>query len=225
MLLTFHTIPRCIKLQQIKGIANILADSVSRLKAVGLYHDLDLQKNQPDFGTPFEPLPPVEEAMHASIVVHEISIKTMYKTPEKQVTNSQTEYPNLPLEDIAPKDAPHLEQNLMSLPELTPYKITLLQQRDTFCNNIITHQHCNPHDKYFTDSMGILHKKVIDCNSTFSSIEVSKVLIKYLLHASHDSLGHVGATKLYHFIKRLYYFPDMKKVIRRYMRTCKNVKL
>ena len=113
----------------------------------------------------------------------------------------------------------------MSLPELTPYKITLLQQRDTFCNNIITHQHCNPHDKYFTDSMGILHKKVIDCNSTFSSIEVSKVLIKYLLHASHDSLGHVGATKLYHFIKILYYFPDMKKVIRRYMRTCKNVKL
>ena len=93
MLLTFHTIPRCIKLQQIKGIANILADSVSRLKAAGLYHDLDLQKNQPDFGTPFEPLPPVEEAMHASIVVHEISIKTMYK-PQKN--RSQTHKQNTP---------------------------------------------------------------------------------------------------------------------------------
>ena len=36
------TIPRHVKLQHIKGIANILADSVSRLKAVGLNHDLHL---------------------------------------------------------------------------------------------------------------------------------------------------------------------------------------
>ena len=35
------TIPRCVKLQHVKGIANILAESVSRHKAVGLYHDLD----------------------------------------------------------------------------------------------------------------------------------------------------------------------------------------
>ena len=47
------TIPRCVKLQNIKGTANILADSVSRLKAVGLYHNLDFQKSQPDLGTPF----------------------------------------------------------------------------------------------------------------------------------------------------------------------------
>ena len=38
------TIPRCIKLQHIKGTANILAHSVSILKAVGLYHDLDFPK-------------------------------------------------------------------------------------------------------------------------------------------------------------------------------------
>ena len=38
-----------------------------------------------------------------------------------------------------------------------------------------------------------------------------KILIKYLLHASHDSLGHVGAMKLYHFLKRLYYFQGMRK--------------
>ena len=45
----------------IKGIANILADSVLRLKAVGLYHDLDFQKSQPDFGTPFKLLPPLNK--------------------------------------------------------------------------------------------------------------------------------------------------------------------
>ena len=90
------TIHRCIKLQYIKGIANILADSVSRLKAVGLYHDLDFQKSQPDLGTPFEPLPPVEQAMYSTIVVCNISVKNKAETLEKQVTTLQTDYPNLP---------------------------------------------------------------------------------------------------------------------------------
>ena len=38
--------PRRIKVQHIKGIANVLADPVSRLRAVGLYHDLDLKDHQ-----------------------------------------------------------------------------------------------------------------------------------------------------------------------------------
>ena len=38
------TISRCVKAQHIKGIANVLADSVSRLRAVSLYHDLNYKK-------------------------------------------------------------------------------------------------------------------------------------------------------------------------------------
>ena len=124
--------------------------------------------------------------MNSLIIVHKISIENKVETPEKQDTTSQTDYPDLPLEDIDPIDAPHLEQKLMSLPKLTLDKITLLQQKDTLCNNIITHWHCNPHDTCFTDSMGILHKKVINSNSTFSSVVVPKFLIKYLLNVSHD---------------------------------------
>ena len=56
--------------------------------------------------------------------------------------------------------------------------------------------HCNTNENYFTDAMGILHKKVIDFINTFSLVVIPKKLIKYLLHVSHDSLGHVGATKL-----------------------------
>ena len=51
------TIPRCVKVQHIKGIANILADPVSRLRAVGLYHSLDFKDGQQGFRTPFEHLP------------------------------------------------------------------------------------------------------------------------------------------------------------------------
>ena len=34
--------------------------------------------------------------------------------------------------------------------------------------------HCNTNKNYFTDPMGILHKKVIDFNSTFSSVFIPK---------------------------------------------------
>ena len=73
--------------------------------------------------------------------------------------------------------------------------------------------------------MGILHKKVIDFNNTFSSVVIPKILIKYLMHASHDSLGHVGAIKLYHFLKRLYYFQGMWKEIHQYVRSCQKCQI
>ena len=68
-----QTIPRCVKVQHIKGRANILADSVSG--AVGLYHDLDFKDSQQELRTPFEPLPPVEPSTHTPIEVYEIVIK------------------------------------------------------------------------------------------------------------------------------------------------------
>ena len=38
--------PRCIKVQHIKGVVNILANSVSRLRVVGLNHDFDFKDSQ-----------------------------------------------------------------------------------------------------------------------------------------------------------------------------------
>ena len=51
----------------------------------------------------------------------------------------------------------------------------------------------------------------IDFNNVFSAVIVLQILIKYLLHASYDSLGHVGAMKLYHFLKQLYYYKGMRR--------------
>ena len=69
------TIPRHFKVQHIKGIANILAESVSRLRAVGLYHDLDFKDNLEELRIPFKPLPPVEQATHIPVEVHKIFMK------------------------------------------------------------------------------------------------------------------------------------------------------
>ena len=86
-----------------------------------------------------------------------------------------------------------------------------LQESDVFCKNILQHISCSKHENYFQDAMDVLHKKVIDFNNVFSAVVVPQILIKYLLHTSHDLLGHVGATKLYHFLKWLYYFKGMRK--------------
>ena len=68
--------------------------------------------------------------------------------------------------------------------------------------------------------MGILHQKGTDFNNVFSAVVVPQTLIKYLLHASHDWLGHVEATKLYHFLKWLYYFKGMRQKLHEYVRSC-----
>ena len=88
----------------------------------------------------------------------------------------------------------------MSLPELTPDKVIKLQESDVLCRIILQHMDCSKHKDYFQDATGTLHKKVIDFNSVFSAVVVPQILIKYLLHASHDSLGYVGAMKLCHFL-------------------------
>ena len=67
-------IPRRVKVQHIKRIANVLADSVSRLKAVGLYHDIDFKDHQHKFSIPFESLSSVEPVTQMLLEVNEAFI-------------------------------------------------------------------------------------------------------------------------------------------------------
>ena len=69
-----------------------------------------------------------------------------------------------------------------------------------FCNTIIQCIDCSKYDNYFIGAIGILPKKVIDFTNTFSAIVIPQILMKYLLHTPYDSLGCIGATKLYHFL-------------------------
>ena len=57
-----------------KRIANILADSVSRLKAVGICHDIDPNDYQQELSTPFKPQPPVEPVANTPVEVNEVVI-------------------------------------------------------------------------------------------------------------------------------------------------------
>ena len=67
-------IPRHVKVQHIKGIANVLVDSMSQLIAVGLYHALDFKDHQQEFSVLFKPLPPIELMTHTPPEVNKVFI-------------------------------------------------------------------------------------------------------------------------------------------------------
>ena len=139
-----------------------------------------------------------------------------------QVT--QPEESKLSLDNTSSEDIPQLEQKFNVPTRIKTRENNQTTKNDTFCNNIIHHMHCNTNKNYFTDAMVIL-QKVINFNSTFSSVVIPKMLIKYFLYASPDSPGHIAAMKLYHFLKRLYYFQGMWKTIHQYIRTCQKCQI
>ena len=100
---------------------------MSRLRAVGLYHDLDFKDGQQELGTPFEPLPSVKQSTHTSIEVQDIFIKpdieNLVQNYDTQNTLpvTQPEESKLSLDNASPEDIPQLKKKkLMSVPELTP---------------------------------------------------------------------------------------------------------
>ena len=90
-------IPRRVKVQHIKGIAKVLTDSVSRFKAVGFCHDIDLKDHQQEFSIPIEPLPSVEPVTHMPLDMNEVfiapDIKRLMQTYNK-LHDSPTEQTN-----------------------------------------------------------------------------------------------------------------------------------
>ena len=100
---------------------------VSRLKAVGIYHDIDSNGQQQEFSTPFEPLSLVEPVTHTPLELNEVvitpDIKRLtqaYDTLQHPSTAQTGDDIKLSLENVSPTDIPQLEGNLMSLLELAP---------------------------------------------------------------------------------------------------------
>ena len=96
-----------------KGIANVHADSVSGLKAVGLYHDIDSKDHKQEFSTPFEPLPPVEPVTYMTLEMNEVFIapdieKLMqtYDILHGILTGQTNDDVKLSLENVLPTDIP-----------------------------------------------------------------------------------------------------------------------
>ena len=62
---------------------------------------------------------------------------------------------------------------------------------------------------YHLDECGITCRKIGDRPNIFHEIMVPNALQPYNLYESHNALGHNGSTRLYHLIRRHYYWKQL----------------
>ena len=66
----------------------------------------------------------------------------------------------------------------------------------------------------------VLVKIVRSDNHKFEAILVPDKMTKYILHEAHERLGHSGSVKLYLFLWKIYYWPQLKRDCTKHVRTC-----
>ena len=83
--------------------------------------------------------------------------------------------------------------------------------------------------KKYPNKLGMLYKvreddiliKIVRTNNQkFEAIMVPEKMTKYILHEAHERLGHPGAVKLYLFLRKMYYWPNLKRDCTKQVRTC-----
>ena len=57
----------------------------------------------------------------------------------------------------------------------------------------------------------VLVKIVRSDNHRFEAIMVPDKITKYILHEAHERLGQPGSVKLYLFLRKIYYRPQLKR--------------
>ena len=62
------------------------------------------------------------------------------------------------------------------------------------------------------DEHGIIYRKIRDGPIIFHAIMVPNTLQPYILYECHNTLGHIGSTRLYHLIERNYYWKSYVKI-------------
>lgn len=102
-------------------------------------------------------------------------------------------------------------------------KLIELQAKDPNCHKLIgllQNGKLQPRKPYFIDDNGILCKQVYENDETFEVTVVPKVLTGYILHQAHDTLGHNGTLRLYHFVKRMYYWKGLRTMVDKHVKHC-----
>ena len=101
--------------------------------------------------------------------------------------------------------------SLLSRYNLDPGNIKQLQQ-DGHITKIIDKCKSKKNDKtpYYLDEHGITYRKIGDGSNVFHANMICYSLQPYILHESHNAPGHIGSTRLYHFIRKHYYWKNIE---------------
>ena len=77
-------------------------------------------------------------------------------------------------------------------------------------------------DRYFINDEKLLHKVVREDDKIFYILVVPQTLSKYLLHQVYDALRHNGSSRIYWYLKWMYYWKGLWKDVDTHVKQCIN---
>ena len=184
--------PFRITFEYIKGIKNILADTLSRLIDIDPQIQQDSEPEGYEFGYyTFDTLPAIEVS----------NVEMTKQTSNEKEENDIDSVVRLPLSD-----------NMLST----------LQSQDMFCSHILTQiekGNIKEGHTYFIQNK-ILKRYVIDGNNTYETVILPRALTAQVLKMAHDDLGYNGTHRTYMLLKRLYYWKGLKPSMLKHVQRC-----
>ena len=186
--------PFRITFKYIKEIKNTLADTLSRLIDINLQVKQESESEGYEFGYyTFDTLPMLEVS----------NVETAQNTSEHVHDNNA------------------INNDLWELP-INNNMLSQLQQKDMFCNNILTQIEKGniKEGQLYTIKYRLLKRYVIDSDNMYETTVMPRALIAQILWMAHDNLGHNGTHRMYTLLKKLYYWKGLKPSVAKDIRMC-----
>ena len=181
-----------IKFEYIKGIKNILADTMNGLIQIDPKARLQPEQEGYEFGYhTFEDMEPIE---YETNVVDSNAPKDPIPLPGEEI--------KLPLEDEKLKE--------LQLKDKLCKEIMEKQSKGQLQNE----------QPYYQED-GVLKRFVEYGKQRFEAIVLPQVLTGAVLQLAHEGLGHNGSPRTYALIKRYYYWKGLKSMVRKHVQACR----
>ena len=198
-----HAICKSIEFVHIKGTSNVLSDSLSRLKYHELYEEPRPEKEGFEFNKPKVEL---DESTYKPV-------QTAYQDELSVFTLSQDPQGNVEV------DAQETHVSLQK--KIKNERLVQLQQEEFkgILKNVHKHGDKLSH-LYVTDDKGILKRIIRENDRKFEVTMVPKDLTKLILFEVHETLAHPGQLKMYMFIRRFYFWRNLRTDVNKYVKNC-----
>ena len=200
-----HAICKSITFRHIKGSANVLVDSLSRLKYYDLYELPTPEKPGYEFNKPkvehesLMPQPPGSTYDE----VDDLSLFSLLLDPHSPATEEVSELQN------------HLKTKLplKKLKEAQSVEFTNIFKSIKKYGDWLAHL-------YIVNMDGLLYRIKRDNNLKHKAIMVPKELTKMILFEAHEILTHPGQLKMCMFIRHRYFWKNLRKDVNQYVKNC-----
>lgn len=195
------------EIQYKTGASNTIADDISRLPTLGessFKPDLEIPCLSVD-----APTSQAKKHRDANVLLNGVDVQEYDSDADE--------------EEFASEQFPYEVHGVSEEPDLSPIRIETFveeQARDEFCKDILLRLEKEDVKAYSVNQKGLLVR--VSPVDRSEQIVVPLVLLQKVLHLSHypRMMGHPGGTRMYHTLRRAYYWPSMAVDVYGTVRVC-----